>query len=176
MSISVIILYAFAALALLSALYVAFTRNLLYAAFGLIVAFLGVAGIFMMLGATFIAISQILVYVGGILVLIVFGIMLTNRLKGQRVVSKTYNKLLGGLACAGLLIIFYKAILQANFSAMSWISSSAESIQPDVKTFGLGLMTEYVLAFEVIGILLLLALIGAVKIAGSKGKEVENAA
>ena len=123
MSISVIILYAFAALALLSALYVAFTRNLLYAAFGLIVAFLGVAGIFMMLGATFIAISQILVYVGGILVLIVFGIMLTNRLKGQRVVSKTYNKLLGGLACAGLLIIFYKAILQANFSAMSWISS-----------------------------------------------------
>ena len=175
MSLESIILYAFVGLTLLSALYIVFTRNVLYSAFALIFTFLGVAGIFMMLGASFVAISQILVYVGGILVLIVFGVMLTNRLRGQKVLSPAYNKFLGFIVSGGLLLLFFKAILQANFSALGWI----ENAQPEpaaLPEFGMKLMTDYVLAFEVIGVLLLLALIGAVKVAAKPGKEESDAA
>ena len=174
MALESIILYGFAALTLLSAIYIAFTRNVLYAAIALIVTFLGVAGIFMMLGASFVAISQVLVYVGGILILIVFGIMLTNRLKGQKVLSVVYNKFLGMAVAAGLFIIFFKGILQANFSALGWIKE-AEPEAPGLEEFGMRLMTDNVLAFELIGVLLLLALIGAVKMAAGNGKEENNA-
>lgn len=174
MSLAAIILYCFIGLTLISALYIAFTKNVLYAAFALILTFLWVAGIFMLIGAGFIAISQILVYVGGILVLIVFGVMLTNRLKGQQVTSPSYNKLLALLISGGLLFIFYKAIIEANFGAIKWIES-AQPESPKLESFGMKLMTDYVLAFEVIGILLLLALIGAVKIAAGARKEAENA-
>lgn len=170
MDLATTILYCFAGLTLISALYIAFTRNLLYAAFGLVITFLGVAGIFMLLGAGFVAISQILVYVGGILVLIVFGIMLTNRLKGQKVMTSTYNKALGILISGGLLIVFCKAIIQANFGAIKWINNAGPQTT-DIKSFGLTLMTDYALAFEVIGVLLLLVLIGAVKVAADAGKE-----
>lgn len=174
MTLASIILYCFVGLTLVSALYIAFTKNVLYSAFALILTFLGVAGIFMLIGAGFIAISQILVYVGGILVLIVFGVMLTNRLKGQQVVTPAYNKVLGLLVAGGLLFIFYKAILEANFGAIKWIKA-AEPETPSLESFGMKLMTDYVLAFEVIGVLLLLALIGAVKIAAGARKEVEDA-
>ncbi len=174
MALESIILYGFAALTLVSALYIALTRNVLYAAIALIVTFLGVAGIFMMLGASFVAISQVLVYVGGILILIVFGIMLTNRLKGQKVVGTVYNKFLGLAVSAGLFIIFFKAIIQANFSAIGWIKN-AEPAAPGLEKFGMRLMTDNVLAFELIGVLLLLALIGAVKMAARSGKEEDNA-
>lgn len=175
MTLASTILYSFASLTLLSALYIALTRNVLYAAIALIITFLGVAGVFMMIGASFVAISQILVYVGGILVLIVFGIMLTNRLKGQKVVTRSYNKFLGILLSGGLFIILFKAIVQANFGAIYWISE-AEPQKPALKQFGMRLMTDYVLAFEVIGVLLLLALIGAVKMAAGARKEEEHAA
>ncbi len=174
MTFATIILYCFIGLTVLSALYIAITKNVLYAAFALILTFLGVAGIFMLIGAGFIAISQILVYVGGILVLIVFGVMLTNRLKGQQVTTPAYNKLLGVLVAGGLLFIFYKAIIEANFGAIKWISEAQPESAP-LENFGMKLMTDYVLAFEVIGVLLLLALIGAVKIAAGAGKEADNA-
>ena len=174
MTLESIILYGFAGLTLASALYIALTRNVLYAAIALIVTFLGVAGIFMMLGASFVAISQVLVYVGGILVLIVFGIMLTNRLRGQKVSSAVYNKFLGLVIAAGLFIILFKGILQANFSAINWIRE-AEPAPVPLEKFGMRLMTEYVLGFELIGVLLLLALIGAVKMAAKSGKEESNA-
>ena len=174
MTLESIILYGFAGLTLVSALYIALTRNVLYAAISLIVTFLGVAGIFMMLGASFVAISQVLVYVGGILILIVFGIMLTNRLRGQKVVSTIYNKFLSLVIAAGLFVILIKGILQANFSALSWIKE-AEPTPVPLEKFGMRLMTDYVLGFELIGILLLLALIGAVKMAAKSGKEESDA-
>lgn len=174
MTLASIILYCFVGLTLVSALYIAITKNVLYAAFALMLTFLGIAGIFMLIGAGFIAISQILVYVGGILVLIVFGVMLTNRLKGQQVVTPAYNKVLSFLVTGGLLFIFYKAILEANFGAIKWIKAAKPETQP-LESFGMKLMTDYVLAFEVIGVLLLLALIGAVKMASGAGKEAEDA-
>lgn len=174
MELSTIIFYIFAAITALSTLYILYTKNILYAAFALILTFFGVAGIFIFLGAEFIAVTQVLVYVGGILILLVFGIMLTNRLSGKKVISPSYNKLSGIIVAGGLFIILLKGILQANFSALGWIDKS-ENSSTGIKEFGMTLMTDYVLAFEIIGILLLLALIGAVRIAGNTRKEAEDA-
>lgn len=175
MDLSTAIFYTFGAITALSALFIMLTKNILYAAFALILTFIGVAGIYIFLGAEFIAVTQILVYVGGILILLIFGIMLTNRLSGKKVVSPTSNKLAGLILAGGLFAILLKGILEANFSALGWMTEGADA-SVGIKQFGFTLMTNYVLAFEIIGILLLLALIGAVRIAGNTRKEGKNAA
>lgn len=174
MELNDIIFYIFGAITALSALYIMLTKNILYAAFALILTFIGVAGIYVFLGAEFIAVTQILVYVGGILILLVFGIMLTNRLSGKKVTSSSYNKLMGLVVALGLFALLFKGILEANFSAMGWMDKN-QIAESSIPKFGLTLMTDYVLAFEVIGVLLLLALIGAVRIAGNVRKEEEDA-
>lgn len=173
MELNDIIFYIFGAISALSALYIMLTKNILYAAFALILTFIGVAGIYVFLGAEFIAVTQILVYVGGILILLVFGIMLTNRLSGKKVISSSYNKIMGFIVAGGLFAILLKAILEANFSALGWIDKSKVS-ESSISALGLTLMTDYVLVFEIIGVLLLLALIGAVRIAGNVRKEGED--
>lgn len=173
MELNDIIFYIFGAITALSALYIMLTKNILYAAFALILTFIGVAGIYVFLGAEFIAVTQILVYVGGILILLVFGIMLTNRLSGKKVISSAYNKIMGFIVAGGLFAILLKGILEANFSALGWIDKSKVS-ESSIPAFGLTLMTDYVLVFEIIGVLLLLALIGAVRIAGNVRKEGED--
>lgn len=175
MDLSLTIFYVFGGIALLSALFILFTRNILYAAFALMLTFLGVAGIFIFSGAEFVAITQILVYVGGILILIVFGVMLTNKVNGKNIVTPVYRQFAGIIVGGGFFLLFLKAIMQANFGAIKWIAQRSEKEPTSLKNLGLTLMTDYVLAFEVIGILLLIALIGAVYMAGAKRKEVPNA-
>ena len=172
MELSEYIFYAFLGLTGLSAVFIMLTKNILYAAFALIATFIGVAGLYIFLGAELIAATQILVYVGGILILLVFGIMLTNRLGGQKVVSLTYRKILGLVIASAFFVILFKGIMVANFGGMRWMNRSGE--KAGIADFGLTLMTDYVLAFELIGILLLLALIGAVRISARAGKEVEH--
>src|SRR5690606_28039474 len=89
--------YFFACITVLSALMVLWTKNVLYAAFSLIITFMGVAAMYVFAGADFIAVAQILIYVGGILVLIIFGVMLTNRLLGQSVNTESHNRFMGYL-------------------------------------------------------------------------------
>ncbi|MEC7755723.1 MULTISPECIES: NADH-quinone oxidoreductase subunit J family protein [Roseivirga] len=175
MELETILFYFFAALTGCSVLFVAITKNILYAAFALILTFIGVAGLFVFLGAEFIAITQILVYVGGILILLVFGVMFTQRLKGQRVQTGRYQLLLGFLTASGLLGLLIQTIHKGSFSQLPWVDQE-HTQQVELSSFGLSLMTDYVLAFEVIGILLLLALIGAVRVAGNARKEGTDAA
>ena len=169
------IFYLFTGITLVSALFILMTRNILYSAFALMLTFLGVAGIFIFAGAEFVAITQILVYVGGILVLIVFGVMLTNRVQGQKVITPVYRRFVGLIVGGGFFVLFVKGIFEANFGAIGWMNENPNAEPTSLKNLGLTLMTDYVLAFEVIGILLLIALIGAVYMAGSKRKEVQDA-
>lgn len=173
MDITLVIFYLLGGLTALSALFVAFTKNIIYAAFALIMCFLFLAGVYIFLGAEFIAIVQILVYVGGILVLLLFGVMLTNRLKGEKLVSATRSKFFGLLLAAAVFLVLIKGIISANFVGSEWMQQEM-STKVGLKGFGLNLMTEYVLAFELIGLLLLIALIGSVYIAGHR-KEVPDA-
>jgi NADH:ubiquinone oxidoreductase subunit 6 (subunit J) len=164
-----IIFYTFAALAVISALLILFTRNVLYAAFLLIITFLCISAVYVFAGADFIAITQVLVYVGGVLVLMIFGVMLTNKLSGKAVTTSSHYQFWGvllGLSMFGLLVY---AMLAVNFSSLAWIQQSVAGGQmireSTVNTLGVQLMSEFVLPFEVAGILLLLALIGAAFIA-----------
>lgn len=173
MDLSLIIFYILGGLTALAALFVAFTKNIIHAAFALVLCFLFLAGVYTFLGAEFIAIVQILVYVGGVLVLLLFGVMLTNRLKGEKLVTAVRSKFFGLLLAAAVLLVLVKGIISANFVNAEWMQQEL-STKVGLKGFGLNLMTEYVLAFELIGLLLLVALIGSVFIAG-KEREVKNA-
>ncbi len=163
------IFYVFSGLTVLSALVIVFTRNVLYAAFSLILTFLSVAGIYVLAGADFVAIAQILIYIGGILVLIIFGIMLTNRISGQEIITTMHNRFLGiviGLILFSILVYY---ILQTDFMALSWIKSAnatgAVVKDSTIEQIGVGLMSIYLFPFELVAILLLIALIGAALIA-----------
>lgn len=167
-----IIFYIFAGLTIASALVVLWTKNVLYAAFSLIVTFMGVAAMYIFAGADFIAVSQILIYVGGILVLIIFGVMLTNRLSGQAVFTESHNKFTGfiiGLTIFGILLY---SIYQVNFTAISKVNAASETAaESTIGIIGVKLMSTYILPFEMIAILLLLTLIGAAFIARRQLKD-----
>ena len=159
--------YAFAALTLGAALVILFTRNLLYAAFSLIFCFLGVAAIYVLSGADFLGVTQIVVYVGGVLILLIFGVMLTNRISGKAVVTGLHNQFWGYLLPAGLLVLLLGTMGQLDLP--DWAVRAQEKghiVQTStVEPIGVQLMTQYVLAFELAGVLLLLALIGAALLA-----------
>lgn len=160
--------FAFASITIGGALYLLFTRNVLYAAFSLVVTLLGVAGLYVFAGADFLAVSQIMIYVGGILILMIFGIMLTNKTKDKQI-SGEVNKILVShhnrfwvAIVAGLLFLgFLKVIFTANFHLISNHTVQGTT----VNKIGVELMTNYVLAFELIGLLLLATLVGAAYVA-----------
>jgi NADH:ubiquinone oxidoreductase subunit 6 (subunit J) len=175
MNFLLIIFYCFAGLMVVSALVVLFTRNVLYAAFSLIVTFFGVAVLYLFAGADFVAVTQILVYIGGILVLIIFGIMLTHRISGEAVTTQVHNRwpgLLIGLSLFGVLVY---GILQADLNRLPWIETAAASGQviqeSTIEQIGVMLMSRYIFPFELAALLLLVALIGAAFIA--KGRNVK---
>lgn len=169
-----ILFYVFAGLTVLGALGVLLAKNILYASFSLVLSFLGVAALYVLASADFVAIVQIMIYIGGVLVLMIFGIMLTSKSKisDHYLISKTYNRFTGFVAGAALFTIFIFAILQANFASISWITKASQNnqviAQSSVSGLGIELMTNAVLPFEVSGIVLLVALIGAAYIAGRK--------
>lgn len=143
------------------AVYVLLSNHVLYAAYGLLVTFLGVAGIFVFAGAEFVSAAQVMIYVGGILVLLVFGIMLSSRRKAGIDHLKVENAPRGtGILIAGLL----GTMLILLASRLSF-SSSANGQWLAVKSLGFSLMTTYVVILEVVGMLLLMALIGATYLA-----------
>lgn len=139
-----------------SAAGVVFSKNLIYSAVSLLFCLLGVAGLYVFLWADFIAVTQILIYVGGILVLIIFGIMLTHRITNVRLSHSSIQQGVGG---AIVLAIF--AGLSAMILDAPWYLSSAEEPTETVREIGRMLMVDYLLPFEVASILLLAALMGA---------------
>jgi len=160
----------------LSAMVILFTNNVLYAAFSLIATFFGVAVLYLFAGADFIAVTQILVYIGGILVLIIFGIMLTHRISGEAVITQVHHRLIGLLIGLTLFVVITYGILQANLDHLPWIKSAVASGQviheSTVQQLGVLLMSRYIFPFELAAILLLVALIGAAFIA--KGSDVNS--
>jgi NADH-quinone oxidoreductase subunit J len=160
MNIYDIIFYIFAAITILSALFVVTTRNIVHSAFYLLFTFFGVAGIYVLLGADFIAIAQIMVYVGGILILILFGVMLTNKITSVEIRTGTVQMLPAAIGVA----IFMGAVISVMIMT-NWKSEPGMLPVTTTKDLGHLLINDYVLIFELLGILLLIALIGAASIA-----------
>ncbi|MDP7558010.1 MAG: NADH-quinone oxidoreductase subunit J [Candidatus Marinimicrobia bacterium] len=156
MSLSDLTFFFVVALTIGSALYVVTSQKLVYSAMALFFTLLGIAGLFVFLMADFIAGTQIVIYVGGILVLIVFGIMLTNRIEDIQLSHTSIQRGVGGVV---VLLIF--AGLYKMISSAPWYLESAPAPESSVKGIGKLLMIEYLLPFEVASVLLLAALVGA---------------
>ena len=155
-----IIFYLFVAITLVSAGMVVFSRRLTYAVFSLLFTFFGVAGLYVFLNADFLAAVQLLIYVGGVLVLLLFGVMLTNRISDIDISLGNISKISGGLASLGILLILGYVMINSP-----WNRSTAGPPGETVETIGELLMTRWLLPFEVASVLLLAALIGAAMLA-----------
>lgn len=155
-----LIFYLFAAITILSAFFVVTNRNIVYSAFFLLFTFFGVAGIYVLLGADFVAIVQLIVYVGGILILLLFGVMLTNKITNVEIKTGTIN-IYPAVIGVGLL----SGSLLAALITSNWKTFPTEAPLPTTAALGTMLLQEYSLVFELLGIILLIALIGAASIA-----------
>jgi len=160
MSIYDIIFYLFAAVTIVSAFFVVTSRNIVNSAFYLLFTFFGVAGIYVMLGADFVAIVQLIVYVGGILILLIFGVMLTNKITEVDIKTGTLNTLPAAIGVGLFTGIVGSVILNTE-----WRVVDSELPASTLSAIGSSLITEYVVVFELLGILLLVALIGAASMA-----------
>ena len=154
-----LIFYTVAALVLGSAAWVVFSKNILHAAFALLGTLGGVAGLYLFLGADFVGVSQIIIYVGGILVLILFAVLLTNKIADVKVSNLALPRL-GALApvlfgVVGLLFMLFLP---------PWPQTTAAAA-PTTARLGDAFLREYLLPFEVVSVVLLMALVGAVVIA-----------
>ncbi len=152
-----IIFYVFALVTVVSGFVVVFSRNVVYAAFSLLFTFFGVAGLYVLLRADFLAVTQILIYVGGILVLLLFGVMLTNRIISVELKTGTLNTL-PALVVAAVVAGTLSGLFYSTWSERTAPSSS---IQTTTSTIGEMLMTTYLLPFELASVILIVALIGA---------------
>ena len=160
MNIYDIIFYLFAAITILSAIFVVTVRNIVHSAFYLLFTFFGVAGIYVLLGADFVAVVQLIVYVGGILILLIFGVMLTNKITNVQIKSGAWQ-IVPSVIGIGVLGTF----LYWTFANTNWKTNNAEIPFATTHNLGILLMNQYVVVFELLGILLLIALIGAATIA-----------
>lgn len=154
-----------------SAVIVAFHPNILHASIGLLFAFMGVAVLFIYAGADFIAGVQVLVYVGGVTILILFAIMLTQWLY-QMKLRDVRNQLLVPLVVValGILPFLYKGLQELTkiVEQAPHENLTAFAASPKTAVIGQALLGNYLLPFEAITILLLGALVGAVWLARPK--------
>lgn len=165
------VLLAFEIMTVVSAILVAFHPNVLYASIALLFTFLGVAALFVFTGADFLAGAQVVVYVGGVTILILFAIMLTQWLY-KSPLRDIRNKLMVAVVIGGALAIpvLLKAVWTiAKLGPLATPENiTAFSQSPKTQPLGTALLSSYVLPFEAVTILLLGALVGGVWLARPK--------
>lgn len=158
-----IIFFLFAGLAIGCAISVVYHKNPLYSAISLIGVFISLAGLYLTLAAPFIAAVQILIYAGAIMVLVVFVIMLLNLEDDHRQPNRLrYLYVLGGVFGVALLAqaFFIYYAVSRGLQKGGFQGDSGESVGL-TKNLGQAMFTEYLLPFEVVGLLLLMAIVGA---------------
>ena len=178
MNIEQIVFYFFAASVLLSAFFVVFLKNMVRSIFLFFVTLFSMAGLFVFALADFIAVTQLIVYVGGMLVLMIFAFLLSSKTILNRSEEKP-SSLLGLHHIPGLLIallfflILFITIYQANPNQLSWVKNAENVIKVSDNTIhyiGVNLMTRYLIPFEIISVVLMMALIGASHLARREKK------
>ncbi len=155
-----VLFYVLASVTVAGAAGVALSRNILYSAIGLLMALLGAGSLYVFLSADFVAVTQLLVYIGGVLVLILFAVMLTNRIT-EVTVSNTSFGLFGGF----LLFVATAPVLLAVAALTPWETRTPAPLGPMTAAIGNGFLTKWLLPFEVASLVLLATLVGAVVIA-----------
>ena len=152
------VFWVFAIVTVGSAAVVVLSRMLIYNAFALLFTFFGVAGLYVLLGADFLAATQLLIYVGGILVLLLFGVMLTHKIYDLDLRTETTQLASGLIVAAGLFVILTATVLRTQ-----WMSVP-RTPAPTTAEIGRLFLGQYLLPFEAASVLLLVALLGAAMI------------
>lgn len=154
-----LVFYLFALLTIASAVVVVTIKNIVYAAFSLMVTLFSVAGLYVFLQADFLAATQVIVYVGGILVLILFGVMMTSGSLDLKLKLERGQLFWGGVVS----LTIFGLLLSVITNTPQWQNVDiGASQEPTTRKIGEMIMKEeYLLPFEIASILLLVALIGA---------------
>ncbi|MDB5010311.1 MAG: dehydrogenase [Mucilaginibacter sp.] len=167
-----ILFYVMGFIAVASAIYVAATKNLVRCVFMFFITLFALAGLYVLALADFVAITQIVIYVGGILVLILFAFMLSGK-ENLNIIQQQGSRLMNLSTLPALVLAVLFFVLMVNMMGkidadnLDWIKSSIQNgnvITPDANVtdnIGINLMTRYLLPFEAISILLMVALVGA---------------
>lgn len=154
-------IYAVMLLSLTAAVGVVTFRSIFHSALALVVTLLGIAAIYLGLGADFIAVVQVLLYVGAVMTLVLFAIMLTHRL-GDKSIPQTNSQSLPALGALLLFVFFMVSyFLKANWAQITVPASE----RVDVPALATALLGPYVFPFEVVSVILIAALVGAIVIA-----------
>ena len=156
-SLGPLVFWLLASVTIVSAAGVAFSKNIVYSAFSLMGTFMGVAGLYVCLAADFVAVVQVLIYVGGILVLILFAVMLTHRIADVRISNRTVGRWPSLAIVAIVGAIMARAVLHTT-----WQTKALGQPVPTTASIGNAFLSEYILPFELASVVLLAALIGAV--------------
>ena len=161
--ITVLAFYLFAALTIASAILVIFARNPVHSVLWLIVAFFNAAGLMLLLGAEFIAMLLVIVYVGAVAVLFLFVVMMLD-VDFARLRSGFTKNLPFGLMIA--LVLLAEIVIAANARQAGPIIAapvaSGAPVQPNIEAVGEALYTRFLFPFELAGLILLVAMIGAI--------------
>lgn len=163
-----LLFYLVAVITISSGAYAVFTRNIVRAVFSLLGTFLGIAALYGFLSADFIAVIQILVYVGGILVLMLFAVMLTGNIESASRSSRSGGWFFGLIAGGSLLIMLITLALRTP-----WKQIDPDGYSPTTSKLGHALLNDGLLPFELLSIVLLGVVIGAVVVARFGRKEID---
>jgi NADH-quinone oxidoreductase subunit J len=166
MSVSTAVFYLIALITIGSACMVAFSRNIIYSAFSLLGTFMGVAGLYIFLGADFVAATQVLIYVGGILVLILFAVMLTHRITDVEITNRA-----AGRIPAFIVIVAVGYYLIKTIHETGWVKAKEVVYVATTAKIGDAFLYDYLLPFELASLILLAAMIGAVVLSRKEIKE-----
>lgn len=166
MDVSTAVFYLICLITVVSAGMVALSRNIIYSAFSLLGTFMGVAGIYVFLGADFVAAVQLLIYVGGILVLILFAVMLTHRITDVEITNRAV-----GRVPALLVIGVFIFLLIQTVKETPWVKAKEVVFTATTAKIGDSFLYDYLLPFELASLVLLGAMIGAVVLSRKEIKE-----
>ena len=171
MSLDVLLFAVIASATGLSALAVVLSRNVVRAAVWLLFTLIGVSLLYFLLGAEFVGATQLIVYVGGTMVLVVFGVMLTAQQQFLRIRIAPQEWVVGGVLAAALFALLVTVSLRLGAGKVAPPTDPLPGVGP----IGVGFLTTYLLPFEIISVHLLVVLIGAAYLARAKRRPKEVA-
>ncbi|MEP5612550.1 MAG: NADH-quinone oxidoreductase subunit J [Cyclobacteriaceae bacterium] len=161
-----VIQFFFLILALIGIAMIVKTSNVVHAAYSLALVLVSLAGIYVLLNAELLAIVQILLYAGGVVILLMFGVMMTNKGKTTKLISRSKNSflalILSSTIFAGLVYLF---------TDISEVASDLDPSKSQIQEIGISFLTEHIVAFELIAFVLLVALVGASYLAKMSSNE-----
>src|SRR5688572_26626756 len=156
MTLEVVAFWAFAAVLIAAALAVVLSKNLFHSVLWLALALVATAGVFLTLDAEFIAAVQVLLYAGGVITVVVFAIVVTERLVGERISQTSRNIGFSGVVSAAILALLVAVVSRPQFNL-----PRPELAGDLTRELGLSLLTRFRLPFELLAVLLVIGLLAA---------------